>query len=158
MPSKQSALAPLAKSKVKARSAAKGLSIAEMERLIANLTSILKSEKQKEAARDKAARQAKIAKIKALMEESGLSPADLRAAGRKAGQKAGRKAKGKQRKVAPKYRLVIDGQEHLWSGRGRAPQRAGGRLSPSHAARVPREHQRADRNPGERASRRDAGP
>ncbi len=122
MPSKQSTLAPLAKSKVKARSAAKGLSVSEMEKLIANLTSILKSEKQKEAAREKAARQAKIAKIKALMEESGLSPADLRAAGRKAGAKGRRKAAGKRRKVAPKYRLVVDGKEHLWSGRGRAPR------------------------------------
>jgi DNA-binding protein H-NS len=119
MANKQSSLAPLAKSKIKARSAVKGLSVTEMEKLIANLTSILKSEKQKEAARSKAARQAKIAKIRALMEESGLSAADLRAAGGKAGRKT---KKRKTRKVEPKYRLVVDGQEHLWSGRGRAPR------------------------------------
>ena len=111
-------LAPLAKSKIKARAAVKGMSVEQIEKLIANLSSVLMNEKKKEAARADAAKKAKIAKIKALMEESGLKPADLggvKTRGRK-------KNTAKKRKVAPKYRLVVDGQEYLWSGRGRAPK------------------------------------
>jgi DNA-binding protein H-NS len=112
-------LAPLAKSKIKARAAVKNLSISELEKLISHLNAILKSEKQKEKTKADAAKKAKIAKIKALMAESGLSAADL-----KAGAKVGRRKKkaAPRRKAAPKYRLVIDGQEHLWSGRGRPPR------------------------------------
>ncbi len=111
-------LAPLAKSKIKVRAAVKGMSVEQIEKLIANLSSVLMNEKKKEAARADAAKKAKIAKIKALMEESGLKPADLggvKTRGRK-------KTTAKKRKVAPKYRLVVDGQEYLWSGRGRAPK------------------------------------
>jgi DNA-binding protein H-NS len=111
-------LAPLAKSKLKARSAAKGLSIAELEKVIANLTGVLKTEKEKEQSKAETAKKAKIAKIKALMDESGLKPDDLKAAAR-GRKKTRRKAKGK---VPPKYRLVVDGVEHLWSGRGRPPK------------------------------------
>ena len=111
-------LAPLAKSKIKVRAVVKGMSVEQIEKLIANLSSVLMNEKKKEAARADAAKKAKIAKIKALMEESGLKPADLggvKTRGRK-------KTTAKKRKVAPKYRLVVDGQEYLWSGRGRAPK------------------------------------
>jgi DNA-binding protein H-NS len=110
-------LAPLAKSKLKARSAAKSLSVAELEKVIANLTGVLKSEKEKEKNKVEAAKKAKIAKIQALMDESGLKPADLKGVGR--GRK---KATRKKAKVPPKYRLVVDGTEHLWSGRGRPPK------------------------------------
>jgi DNA-binding protein H-NS len=117
-------LAPLVKSKLKVRAAVKGLSTAEIEKLISNLTDVLKSEMKKEKTKAEAAKKAKIAKIKALMEESGLKPADIQAAagvGRGRGKaKAKAKAKAK-RKAAPKYRLVVDGQEYLWSGRGRPP-------------------------------------
>lgn len=116
MPSKIN-LSPLVKSKVKVRAAIKGLSAAEIEKLIANLTSVLASEKKKEAAKEAAAKKAKIAKIKALMEEGGLKPSDLNSVSR--GRK---KAAAKKRKVKPKYRLVVNGQEYLWSGRGRPPK------------------------------------
>jgi len=111
-------LAPLVKSKIKARAAAKGLSVAELEKLVSNLSDILKSEKEKEKSKIESAKKARIAKIKALMEESGLKPDDLKGVGR------GRKKKktAVRRKAAPKYRLVVDGQEHLWSGRGRPPR------------------------------------
>jgi len=112
-------LAPLAKSKLKARSAAKGLSVAELEKVIANLSNVLKTEKEKEKSRADAAKKAKIAKIKALMDESGLKPDDLKTAGRGRRKK---KAARKKSKVQPKYRLVVDGDEHLWSGRGRPPR------------------------------------
>jgi len=119
MAKSQSTLAPLAKSKIKARAAVKGLSVAELEKLIANFSSILKSEKAREKAKIETARKAKIAKIRALMEESGLRPADIHGATK--GRRKRTKAKT-TRKAAPKYRLVIDGQEHLWSGRGRPPR------------------------------------
>lgn len=115
-----SSLAPIAKSKLKARSAAKGLSIAELEKAVANLTGVLNAEKEKEKTKVAAAKKAKIAKIKALMEESGLKPDDLKGARGKRGRR--KKAAGKKAKVAPKYRLVVDGQEYLWSGRGRPPR------------------------------------
>jgi DNA-binding protein H-NS len=113
-------LAPLAKSKLKARSAAKGLSVTELEKVVANLSGVLKQEKEKEVVRAEAAKKAKIAKIKALMDESGLKPDDLKGArGKKRGR---RKAAAKGAKVPPKYRLVVDGEEHLWTGRGRPPK------------------------------------
>lgn len=113
-----SSLAPLVKSKLKARSAAKGLSVSELEKIIANLQIVLKATQEKEAAKREADKKNKIAKIKALMEESGLSPSDLKATGR--GRK--RKPGAKRKKAAPKYRLVVGGVEHLWSGRGRPPK------------------------------------
>jgi DNA-binding protein H-NS len=123
-------LAPLVKSKIKARAAVKGLGVADLEKLVANLSDILKSEKQKETTRAEAAKKARIAKIKALMEESGLKPEDLKSAGggRKKKKAASRKVSNKvsnkvpRKKAAPKYRLVVDGQEYLWSGRGRPPR------------------------------------
>ena len=109
-------LAPLAKSRLKARSAAKNLSVAELEKLISNLNAVLKSEKAREKSKAEAAKKAKIAKIQALMSESGLKPSDLKVGGR------GRKKVAKKSKVAAKYALVVDGVEHKWSGRGRPPR------------------------------------
>ena len=114
-----SVLAGLAKSKIKTRAAIKGMSVSEIEKLIGNLSSALETEKKKASAKAEAARAAKIAKIRALMEESGLDTNDLKASGKRRGRK---KTTAKKRKVAPKYRLVVDGQEYLWSGRGRAPK------------------------------------
>jgi len=113
-------LAPLAKSKLKARSAAKGLSVSELEKVVSNLNGVLEQEKEKESVKAEAAKKAKIAKIKALMEESGLKPDDLK--GAKGKKRARRKSASKTGKVPPKYRLVIDGEEHLWTGRGRPPK------------------------------------
>lgn len=120
-----STLSSLAKSKIKLRTAVKGLEIEALEKLISNLTSILESEREKQKNKEAAAKKAKIAKIKALMAESGLSPDDLKVGGKrgrpakKATKQSARKVK---RKVAPKYRLVVDGNEHLWTGRGRPPK------------------------------------
>ena len=65
-------LAPLVRSKLKLRAAAKGLSSDDVAKLIAGLSSIQKMLLAKEA--DKAARskRSKIAKIKALMDEAGI--------------------------------------------------------------------------------------
>lgn len=124
MPAKaESMLLPLARSKTRARSAAKGLQSAELEKVISNLHAVLESEKKKEAEKAEAAKQAHIAKIKALMDESGLEPEDLKGATRRRrGRGKARSKTGSRRPVPPKYRLVIDGEEHLWSGRGRPPK------------------------------------
>lgn len=114
-------LTPLAKSKVKARAAVKGMSLAQVQKLIDNLNAVLVGEKKKEETRAEATKKSKIAKIKALMAESGLAPDDLKVSVRGKGRKKTAKKKAKA-KVAAKYRLVVDGQEHLWSGRGRPPR------------------------------------
>ncbi|MEM6483918.1 MAG: H-NS histone family protein [Pseudomonadota bacterium] len=113
-------LAPLVRSKLKLRAAAKGLSSDDVARLITGLSSIQKTLLEKEA--DKAARskRSKIAKIKAMMDEAGIDPSDLKGAKGKRGRAKSTKRAG--RKVPPKYRLVVDGKEHLWTGRGRAPR------------------------------------
>ncbi|WP_350145113.1 H-NS family nucleoid-associated regulatory protein [Haliea sp.] len=38
------------------------------------------------------------------------------------GKPAAAKKVGKRPTIPPRYRLEIDGQEHLWSGRGRTPK------------------------------------
>ncbi|MEO1081899.1 MAG: H-NS histone family protein [Pseudomonadota bacterium] len=111
-------LGPLAKSRLKARSAAKNLSIPELEKLISNLNAVLKTEKERAKTKAEASKKAKIAKIQALMSESGLKPSDLKLTGRG----RGRKKAVKKSKVAPKYRLVVEGVEYKWSGRGRPPR------------------------------------
>lgn len=115
-----SVLLPLAKSKLKARSAVKGLTVPELEKVIANLSSVLEGEKKKESEKAEAAKRARIAKIKALMEESGLAPDDLK--GAKRGRRKGKAPARAKRSVPPKYRLEVDGEEYLWSGRGRPPK------------------------------------
>ncbi|MEM1402833.1 MAG: H-NS histone family protein [Pseudomonadota bacterium] len=112
-------------SKRELRAAIKHKSIEELERLIKNLNEILGREKERDKAKLAAAKKAKIAKIKALMAESGLSPEDLKGGakrGRPAKKSARSNAKKAKRKVAPKYRLLVDGTEYLWSGRGRPPK------------------------------------
>jgi DNA-binding protein H-NS len=121
---KESSLLPMVRSKLKVRAAVKGLSVEDIEKLIGNLKSVLNDEVKKEAARIESQKKAKIAKIKALMAESGLDPDDLVKATRRGakGAKGGKKAAKTRKKAAPKYRLVVDGAEHLWSGRGRPPK------------------------------------
>lgn len=112
-------LAPLVTSKLKLRAATKGLSVEELEKLMHGLSDVLASAKRKEQDKAKSAKQANIAKIKALMADAGLDPKDLKSP-RTTRKK--RKVAAKTRKVAAKYRLVVNGVEHLWSGRGRPPQ------------------------------------
>jgi DNA-binding protein H-NS len=114
----------LLSSKTTLKADARKLAIDELEKLIKALNEVLEAEKAKAAKKEGAAREANIRKINKLLAETGLDPEDLKknkAGKRKAGAKAVGKA-GKRTKVKPKYRLVIDGKEHLWSGRGRAPR------------------------------------
>ncbi|MEQ8262621.1 H-NS histone family protein [Pseudohaliea sp.] len=114
----------LLSSKTTLKADARKLAIDELEKLIKALNEVLAAEKAKAAKKEEAAREANIRKINKLLAETGLDPEDLKkrkAGKRKAATKARGKA-GKRAKVKPKYRLVVDGKEHLWSGRGRAPK------------------------------------
>ena len=111
----------LAKSKTKLRAAARGLSSEQLRKLIGNLQEILRSVEEKEAAKLKAAKRAKIGKIRALMAESGISAEDLASFGKR-GRPSNKPRRKTKSKVAPKYRLVVDGAEYLWTGRGRPPK------------------------------------
>jgi DNA-binding protein H-NS len=113
-------LKPLVESRRALRSAANGLSLKELETLVTSLQALLKSEKEKADRKAEAEKKAQIEKISKLMAEAGIKPSEL---------KGGRTAKGKKRakrksagKVPPKYRIVVDGKEHLWTGRGRTPK------------------------------------
>lgn len=134
------------------RTEASRLSIADLEKLIASLGKTLAAEKTKLEKKQSQERSATIKKVNALMAESGLQPNDLKKttvkpkgkAKAKVSTKAKAKAKtktpkaaskaaakgkpaaakevGKRATVPPRYRLELDGQEHLWSGRGRTPK------------------------------------
>ena len=119
---KPSALAVFAKSKVKAKAEARRLSQEELEKLIASLNEALKAEKEKTKKKQEQDRVATIRKVNDLLAESGLKPEDLK---KNASAARKRKATAKSRKtgtVPAKYRLVIDGKKHEWTGRGRTPK------------------------------------
>ena len=121
---KESALSLFAKSKAKAKAEARRLDQAQLEKLIASLNEALVEVKKKASSKAQAEKAAKLKQIQALMAKSGLTGEDLKAlSGAKRGRKAGpAKAAKKRAAVPPKYRLVVDGQEHLWTGRGRSPK------------------------------------
>ncbi|MEQ9464665.1 MAG: H-NS histone family protein [Haliea sp.] len=123
MKEKNSVFSAYAKSKAKTSAEARRLSIAELEKLIANLNASLATEKAKLKKKESQDRLATIQKVNDLLAESGLKPEDLKKAPRKAGAKRKASAKrAKKARIPPRYRLEIDGREYLWSGRGRTPR------------------------------------
>ncbi|MDO6512924.1 MULTISPECIES: H-NS family nucleoid-associated regulatory protein [Neptuniibacter] len=92
------------------------LSVAELEKVISDLTVIADDRREEEAA-IQAAEQEKLEKIEAIrqsMLDAGVDMNDLMGM---IGDVAAPK-----KKVQPKYRVVDDaGVEHEWSGRGRTP-------------------------------------
>ena len=113
-----SLLEELASNKAKARAAGKELSIPQLENLIAGFNNALTILKEEEAARE-AERAEKVERAADLMKaiaESGLTLEEI------AALSAPRAMPTKGRTVEPKYRLVVDGEEHLWTGRGRTPK------------------------------------
>jgi DNA-binding protein H-NS len=130
---KESVFSIYLKSKAKAKAEAKRLALKEIDKLIAVLQEAKAELKKKEADRAAKEKLANIERIKAMMAQAGVSAQELAGSagrGRKAGATAVSrvaKASGKAKRkpsgpVAPKYRLVIDGQELLWTGRGRTPK------------------------------------
>ena len=135
MKGKTSALAPFVKSTTMTRAEARRLPIADLEKLVESLGKTLKAEKTKLEKKQSQERSATIKKVNALLAESGLEPNDLKTAAAKPkgkakpknkaaakGKLAAAKKAGKRATVPPRYRLELDGQEHLWSGRGRTPK------------------------------------
>ncbi|HAN27055.1 MAG TPA: DNA-binding protein [Haliea salexigens] len=107
---------------MKAKAEARRLSQEELEKLIASLNEALKAEKEKTKKKQEKDRVATIRKVNDLLAESGLKPEDLK---KNASAARKRKATAKSRKtgtVPAKYRLVIDGKKHEWTGRGRTPK------------------------------------
>ena len=88
------------------------LSVAELEKVISDLSDILSDKKEAEAEKqaEMAAKLDAIKAIQAQLAEAGLSLEDLGGSG----------AVAEKRTVAPKYRLIDEnGKPHEWSGRGR---------------------------------------
>jgi DNA-binding protein H-NS len=113
-----SLLLELAGNKAKARAAAKELSVAQLENLIAGFNNALEKAKEEEAARDaeQALKSARAEEIASLIAKSGLTMEEVALL---TTPKAGA-TKGKT--VEPKYRLKVDGETHEWTGRGRTPK------------------------------------
>lgn len=90
------------------------LSVAEVEKVLADLTEIVEDKRAEEEAKA-AAEQAKFEKINAIrqtMQDAGIDIDDL----------MGSVEVAPKKKVQPKYRIVdADGETHEWSGRGRTP-------------------------------------
>jgi len=91
------------------------LSLADIEKILADLNEIIEERKGEEAEKqaELGARMAKIEEIRKQMEEAGLSLDDLQAL---------KESGAGKRKVEAKYRVVDEnGETHEWSGRGRTP-------------------------------------
>ncbi|TYL46842.1 H-NS family nucleoid-associated regulatory protein [Marinomonas sp. IMCC 4694] len=113
-----SLLLELAGNKAKARAAAKELTVAQLENLIAGFSNALVKVKEEEEARDaqQAFKSARAEEIANLIAESGLTMEEIALS---IAPKAGA-TKGKT--VEPKYRLTIEGETYEWTGRGRTPK------------------------------------
>ncbi|MCW4628625.1 MULTISPECIES: H-NS histone family protein [Marinomonas] len=113
-----SLLLELASNKAKARAAAKELTVAQLENLIAGFNNALEKVKEEEAAREaeQAMKSARAEEIATLIAKSGLTMEEIALL---TAPKAGA-TKGKT--VEPKYRLTVDGEVHEWTGRGRTPK------------------------------------
>ena len=115
------ALKSIAKSKAAAKRAAKSLDIQQLERALANLTAAAETIKERESLRAQRKKEVAVKKLKSMMDELGISAADITGASKPKGN--GKRATGpkKGNKVAPKYQITVDGVTHQWTGRGRTP-------------------------------------
>ncbi len=97
------------------------LSVAELEEIKGKLENIIENRREEEAERLKADAEhlRKVEEFRKAMEAAGISPDELGMGSTAA--PATRKG-GKGVKRAPKYRIVVDGNETLWSGVGRTPR------------------------------------
>lgn len=115
-------ISAIAKSKVAANKALKSLTIEQAERAIANLTSATESAKAREAERAQKKKAVAVEKLRAMMNEMGISAADIAGANSSVNAKNGViKTRKKPGKVPPKYTITVDGVTHQWTGRGRTP-------------------------------------
>ena len=115
------ALKSIAKSKAAANRAVKALDMQQLERALANLTAAAETIKERESLRAQRKKEVAVKKLKSMMDELGISAADITGASKPKGN--GKRATGpkKGNKVAPKYQITVDGVTHQWTGRGRTP-------------------------------------
>jgi DNA-binding protein H-NS len=115
------ALQSIAKSKAAANRAVKSLDIQQIERALANLSAAAKTVKERESLRAQRKKELAVKKLKSMMDELGISAADITGASqsRASGKRSPGPKKGK--KVAPKYQITVGGVTHQWTGRGRTP-------------------------------------
>jgi DNA-binding protein H-NS len=114
-------LKSIAKSKAAANRAVKSLDIQQLERALANLTAAAETMKERESLRAQRKKEVAVRKLKSMMDDLGISAADITGASKPKGN--GKRATGpkKGNKVAPKYKITVDGVTHQWTGRGRTP-------------------------------------
>ena len=115
------AIQAIAKSKATANRALKGLDIEQVERALKNLSAAAKALKARESQRAQRKKEVAVKKLKSMMDELGISAADITGASKPKGN--GKRATGpkKGNKVAPKYQITVDGVTHQRTGRGRTP-------------------------------------
>ena len=113
-------IASIAKSKVAANRALKSLTIEQAERAIANLTVATETARAREAERAEKKKAIAVKKLKTMMDEMGISAADITGSD-SAPAVSARKARKKSGKVPAKYSITVDGETHQWTGRGRTP-------------------------------------
>ncbi len=101
------------------RAAIKGATYEELERIRDNIAAILeeRSEAEAEVRRQREEFEEKMRLLKERAAELGLNPDEITMASLEAEQQPPRP----RRKVEPKYRFYVDGQEQTWTGRGRIP-------------------------------------
>jgi len=115
------ALKSIAKSKAAANRAVKSLDIQQLERALANLTAAAETIKERESLRAQRKKEVAVKKLKSMMDELGISAADITGASKQKTNVKRVTGPKKGKKVAPKYQITVDGVTHQWTGRGRTP-------------------------------------
>ena len=114
-------LKSIAKSKAAATRAVKSLDSQQLERALANLTAAAETIKQRESLRAQRKKEAAVKKLKSMMDEMGISAADITRTSKSKGKGKRATDSKKGNKVPPKYQISVDGVTHQWTGRGRTP-------------------------------------
>jgi DNA-binding protein H-NS len=102
------------------KAAVKELNMEQLNKLANDISEIVVEREQEisEMAAEQKAKLAKIEEMRSMLSEQGLTVEDL-----VDGETLLAPKKTSGRTVKPKYRVIDeDGQEHLWTGRGRAPK------------------------------------
>ena len=115
------ALQSIAKSKAAAKRAVKSLDIQEIERALANLSAAAETIKERESLRAQRKKEVAVKKLKSMMDEMGISAADIAGISKPKGNVKRTAGPKKGNKVAPKYQITVDGTTYQWTGRGRTP-------------------------------------
>ncbi len=115
-------LKEISSSKIAARKMAATITLKELDKAISNLTSA-RDTIEKQALENEAKQYAaKIRKVSQLMKKMGLSHSDLAELSQPPSRRRQPSArKAVKTKVAPKYRITVNGKKTEWTGRGKTP-------------------------------------